>query len=120
MEAHTIDRAVDLLAWVELQGEPLVALKERTFGAVILQGHPVHGMSDAPGTGGGYTLYWHDYVVNEWGEWFPDFPTALARLAVLQQAVETQTFFARDPAEFVPLAEYLFERTFTPKEGFNG
>lgn len=121
MEAHTIDKRIDLLAWVERQGEPLVTHKGDSYGAVILPGNPAwSSQDDYPAAGGGFTLYWHDYVVNEWAEWFPDLPTAIARLAALAYAVEANEFFAREPADFFVLAEYMFERTMTPKEGTDG
>lgn len=39
-------------------------------------------------TGEGYRLGWHDFVVNDWNEVYPDLSTALARAALLVHAAQ--------------------------------
>jgi len=72
-----------------------------------------------PGLGfGGAILSWTDYVTGEWGEWYATLALAVARLALLIEAVnEDQTadddyvgrFFTEIPAGFADEATRLFE-----------
>lgn len=69
----------------------------------------------------GATLYWTDYVANDWTEWYEDVSTALARLACLARCQETNwdAFFIGEPGDFVKHAEAMFLTSLTgnPKPG---
>lgn len=102
MEAHQIENH-DLLKWIdEKQPTEVLNLRRHHYIASIYAGHP-------DGRYEGYTLYWTDGVVNEWGEWYPGLPTALARLAVMEAAGQGHRFFTQKPAEFRGTAKFLFE-----------
>lgn len=60
--------------------------------------------------GGGYVLWWNDYVVNEWAEFVPDLPTALARLGMLIDAGLREAFYDTTLAEFTADVRSLFDR----------
>lgn len=47
-----------------------------------------------------YAVYWNDYVANEWTEYFPTLATALARVAVLAEAIESGETYATNALEF--------------------
>jgi hypothetical protein len=47
-----------------------------------------------------YAVYWNDYMVNEWTEYFPTLSIALARVAVLAEAVEGGETYANNALEF--------------------
>lgn len=47
-----------------------------------------------------YAVYWNDYVVNEWTEYFPTLSVALARVAVLAECVEHGKTYASNALEF--------------------
>ena len=47
-----------------------------------------------------YAVYWNDYMVNEWTEYFPTLSIALARVAVLAEAVESGETYATNALEF--------------------
>ena len=53
----------------------------------------------------GFTLHWHDYIVNEWSEWYATLPQALLRLATLEHSVTTQTGLAHNDDNFPLLAD---------------
>lgn len=56
-----------------------------------------------------YVLWWTDRAVNEWTETHPDLGTALARLAVLENAIANNTGFTHpETSDFVaPAAAFL-------------
>lgn len=60
-------------------------------------------------TGLGYMLWWTDYVINEWAEFWPTLPTALARMGLLIDAGERGAFFHRTEADFAADARTLFD-----------
>ena len=47
-----------------------------------------------------YAVYWNDYVANEWTEYFPTLAIALARVAVLAEAIERDETYATNSLEF--------------------
>lgn len=82
----------------------ILSLRRDDYGAEVLAG--------APDTPEGFTLYWTDYVANDWAEHFSDLATALARLACLERGSATEAFFTYDPEEFAAgPAEHLFDTT---------
>lgn len=65
----------------------------------------------------GYRLSWDDGVANEWWEWYPSLPEAIARGAVLAKCVlETGERIAYgfrqiDATHFAQLADAFFDET---------
>ena len=59
--------------------------------------------------GEGFVLVWNDYAVNEWVERFTTLPQAIARLALLVQAVESDRGFTKWAGEFASDAEAWFD-----------
>lgn len=53
----------------------------------------------------GFSLHWHDYVVNEWSEWYATLPQALLRLATLEQCSLTGEGFIHTEDNFPLLAD---------------
>lgn len=51
-----------------------------------------------------FMLWWGDYVANEWTETYDDLAVAVARLAVLIDAVAHDAFMNDEPAEFAASA----------------
>ena len=47
-----------------------------------------------------YAVYWNDYMVNEWTEYFPTLAIALARVAVLAECVENGDVYASSSLDF--------------------
>lgn len=92
------------MEWLDEQ-PPIIALNQPDYGAVIVAGSP-----DRDGDQG-YTLTWHDGVINEWAEHFTDLATAIARLAALERGVQRQDFFRDGPEYFVRWSENFFNQT---------
>jgi len=68
----------------------------------------------------GYVLWWSDGVANDWTEFYPSLSLALARLATLAAAAESdwQAGFTSGPADFAREAKKLFNATLsTPEQG---
>lgn len=59
----------------------------------------------------GFSLHWHDYVVNEWSEWFPTLPQALLRLATLEHCSLTGEGFIHTEDTFPILADAFLKGT---------
>jgi hypothetical protein len=58
-----------------------------------------------------YKLSWTDGVANEWAEYYPTFPMAMLRLAVLVQSEEEVTYgnlFRHDGLVFANYADTFF------------
>ena len=53
----------------------------------------------------GFTLHWHDYIVNEWSEWYATLPQALLRLATLEHSSVTHAGLAHNDDTFPVLAD---------------
>jgi hypothetical protein len=92
------------LEWLSEQ-PPIIVLHQSDYEATIVAGSP-----DRDGDRG-YTLTWHDGVINEWAEHFTDLATALARLAALERAVQRQQFFRDGPEYFVRWSENFFNQS---------
>jgi hypothetical protein len=63
-------------------------------------------------TGEGFTLWWHDFVVNDWEETYPTMAQAVVRLGILIAAgdvaePDVARFFAGDAAQFSRSCEGL-------------
>lgn len=71
--------------------------------------------SGGPHTEGGVTLHWHDFVINEWAEWYSDLGTALVRAACLARSCDNDwdLFFNDGPEGFVRWSENLFNQALT-------
>lgn len=67
---------------------------------VLVHYHSDKIEADVFATDGGFELRWSDYVANEWSETYNDLPVAVARLAVLIDAVESDAFLHLDAPEF--------------------
>lgn len=104
MQAHELVITGTFHDWKSQQPEAVVH-KDDEFEAHVIPGYP--GMEGD----GGAVLWWTDHVINEWAEWFPDFPTALVRLAALIRCVETEEFFKDGPGGFVRWSENFFTQT---------
>lgn len=118
-DAHKLDpmHSREFADWLE-DRDSVVTLGVDNFGAKVFAGKP--------GGTEGYTLWWNDYVINEWAEWYPDLGTALARFAALFRADDISRvaelfeglegygyFRTEDPAEFMRWSDQFFERTIT-------
>lgn len=109
MEAHMITDH-DLLHWIsEERPASVLTLDRNEYQAAIYVGHP-DGRPD------GFTLYWTDGVINEWGEWFPGLPTTLVRLGVLERGSATRSFFDQEPQDFRAVAKTLFDAALSRPE----
>lgn len=53
----------------------------------------------------GFSLHWHDYIVNEWSEWYATLPQALIRLATLEHSSTTGEGFIHGEDNFQILAD---------------
>jgi len=67
----------------------------------------ISGVSEATG----YTLYWSDNLVNEWGEWYTTLPQALIRLATLEHCSQTGQEFIHGERDFVTVADAFLKGT---------
>lgn len=60
---------------------------------------------------GTFRLSWHDYGPNAWTEEYGTLALCLMRLAALDFASETDSFFTMDERQFVPAAIRFLETT---------
>lgn len=72
---------------------------------IILQTNDYEAFVTGVSENEGFTLHWHDYVVNEWSEWYATLPQALLRLATLEHSSATHAGLAHTDDNFPILAD---------------
>jgi hypothetical protein len=78
---------------------------------IVLSTNDYHATISGVGDATGFTLHWHDYVVNEWSEWYATLPQALIRLATLEHCSQTGEGFIHAESDFVLVADAFLKGT---------
>jgi acyl carrier protein phosphodiesterase len=121
---HTTDIGAALNARLDALADEIAALKQTvsatpaaadraTITLQVTNDHMHAEITEWDHSGAAYRLHWTDFVANEWTEYFPDLPTALMRLAVLQRCTEISDGnggFEHDARDFVTGAKYFLSR----------
>lgn len=107
----TKGREILASAWFDeewlAQTTTVISYSNDEFAAKIALGAPDRDYED------GATLFWTDFVANDWTEHYSDLGTAVARLAVLIKSVEEGEYFSADAPGFVRWSDNLFTQTIT-------
>lgn len=94
-----------LLVEVARNSDPLMRHDE--YGAAL---YPVADEDDPHGAPVGYVIWWTDHVVNEWAEFTPALPVALARFGALIDAAARGAFYVRPLPDFAADVRALFDK----------